>query len=318
MTRLKVLLAVLIWGASFAFTKRALAEVSPLALVLARCGLGSIVMLALTREPGLFRGLRPRDWIQLSAVSLSGVVGQQVIQAFALRQTSANHAGWILAATPIVVALAMAAIFGERMGWRSWSGFALGAAGTLLVVFSRQTVSGVGLVATQRGDSLFTASCFNWAFYVVMMDRWPGSRPQRTVTVLSMVMGFGFMAAACLAGGQWRELGHVSPGGWLCLGYLGALSSAVGYLFWNAGVEEIGPSATSAFLYLEPLAALTAGRLMLGEGIAAKAVAGGALILAGVYWVNAGRRRYWKFRRHRPDELPYGRRRLPAAPEEAA
>jgi drug/metabolite transporter (DMT)-like permease len=85
----------------------------------------------------------------------------------------------------------------------------------------------------------------------------------------------------------------------MCLGYLGFLSSGLGYLFWNAAVKELGPSAAAAFLYLEPLAALAAGRLMLGESIAASAVLGGALILVGVYWINVGRR-------------------LPAAPEEAA
>jgi len=298
-TRLKVLLTVLIWGASFAFTKRALAEVSPLALVLARCGLGSLCMLSLARVPGLFRGLAPKEWLQLLAISLSGVVGQQTIQAFALRQTSANHAGWILAATPIAVALAMALLFGERMGLRRWSGFGLGAAGTLLVILSRQSVAGTGFISTGRGDFLFLLSCGNWALYVIMMDRWLKSRSQRAVTVMSMVMGLAVIAVATLASGQAHELLRVSVKGWVCLGYLGLLSSGLGYLFWNAGVEEIGPSAASAFLYLEPLAALAAGRIMLGEAVAATTVLGGALILVGVYWVNAGRR-------------------LPGAPEEAA
>ena len=299
MTRLKVLLAVLIWGASFSFTKRALAEVSPGALVLARCGLGSLTMLLLARTPGLFRGLGPKGWLQLAAISLSGVVGQQLIQAFALRHTSANHAGWILAATPIAVALAMALSFGERMGLRSWSGFGLGGVGVLLVTVSRQLVAGTGLIPTGKGDFLVMLSCFNWALYVIMMDRWLKSRPQRAVTVMSMVTGFAVMVAATLAGGQWHEFSHVSVQGWACLGYLGLLSSGLGYLFWNAAVEEIGPSSASAFLYLEPIAALAAGRLMLGESIAATAVLGGALILVGVCWVNAGRK-------------------LPAAPEEAA
>ena len=270
-----------------------------MALVLARCGLGSLFMLVLVRAPGLFRGLKPKEWLQLAAISLSGVVGQQSLQAFALRHTSANHAGWILAATPIAVAFAMALFFSERMGLRKWSGFGLGAAGTLIVVLSRQPVAGTGLIPTGRGDFLVMLSCCNWALYVIMMDRWLRSRSQRAVTVMSMVTGFSVMTAAALAGGQAHELLRVSAKGWACLGYLGLLSSGLGYLFWNAAVEGIGPSAAAAFLYLEPLAALTAGRVMLGEGITATSVLGGALILIGVYWVNAGRR-------------------LPAVPEETA
>ena len=298
MTRLKVFLAVVVWGASFAFTKRALLEVSPLALVLARCALGSLVMLAAIRAP-LFRGLRRREWLELAGMSLCGVAGQQLIQAFALRQTSANHAGWILAATPLVVAAFMAVFFGEVLGGRRWSGFVVGAAGTVLVVLSRQVVAGLGLIPTGRGDALFMTSCFNWALYVVMVDRWLAGRPQRMVTAMSMLLAFGMLCPVCLVGGQWRELLHVSLKGWLCLGYLGVLSSGLGYLFYNEGTEKLGASAASVFLYLEPLAALTAGRLMLGEEVAPGAVLGGLLILAGVYWVNAGRP-------------------LPAAPEEAA
>ena len=158
------------------------------------------------------------------------------------------------------------------------------------MVLSRQLVAGAGLIPTGRGDFLVLISCFNWAFYVVMMDRWLKSRSQRAVTVMSMVTGFAVMVAVTFTGGQAHELLCVSAQGWVCLGYLGLLSSGLGYLFWNAGVEEIGPSASAAFLYLEPLAALAAGRLMLGEGVAATAVSGGALIFAGVYWVNAGHR----------------------------
>ncbi len=299
MTRLKVLAAVVIWGASFAFTKRALGEVSPFTLVLVRCALGSLAMLACFRGGRLFRGLRLREWLELAAISLSGVLGQQLIQAFALRQTSAMHGGWILSATPIVVAAAMAGFFGERMGWARWSGFFLGVLGTALVVSSRQVVAGAGFVPTWRGDLLFMTSCFNWALYVIMTDRWLKSRPQQAVTTMSMLAGLVFLAPVCLVSGQWRELLHVSCQGWLCLAYLGVLASGAGYLFWNAAVEEIGPSASSSFLYMEPFAALVTAKLMLGEAIAPLAVLGGILILTGVYWVNAGRA-------------------LPGVPEEAA
>jgi drug/metabolite transporter (DMT)-like permease len=289
MTRLKVLAAVLIWGASFAFTKRVLSEVSPLSLVLARCALGSLVMLACVRRKRLFKGLGVRGWLELLAISLSGVLGQQLIQAFSLRHTSAMHAGWILSATPIVVALAMAGLFGERMGRARWSGFFLGALGTVLVVSSRQVVAGAGLVTTWRGDLLFMTSCLNWAFYVIITDRWLKSWPQQAVTTMSMVMGLAIILPICLGSGQWHELLHVSRQGWLCLGYLGVLSSGAGYLFWNAAVEEIGPSASSAFLYMEPFASLVTAKLILGEAIAPLAVLGGILILVGVYRVNAGR-----------------------------
>ncbi len=298
MTHLKVLFAVLVWGGSFAFTKRALLEVSPLALVLARCGLGSAVMLVCVRWGAFFRGLRTKDWLQLAAVSLSGVLGQQLIQAFALQHTSAMHGGWILSATPIVVAAAMALFFNERMGKKRWGGFFLGAAGTALVVSSRQVAAGA-VVPTGWGDLIFMTSCFNWALYVIMTDRWLKHLPQQVVTGMSMVMGFVLLIPICVGSGQWQELLHVSRSGWLCLAYLGIFSSGAGYLFWNAAVEKIGPSASSSFLYIEPFAALITARLILGETVASLAVLGGMLILTGVYWVNAGRA-------------------LPSAPEEAA
>lgn len=260
--------------------------------------MGAVVLLALNRG-----ALRPwrlgrGQWLRLGVISLSGVLGQQLMQAYALRHTSANHGGWILAATPIVVGAAMAAFFRERMGRLRWAGLLLGACGALLVFLSRQTVGGA-VVPTLRGDAIFLASCGNWALYVILMDRWLKELPQRRITALSMACGLVLSAALCLATGHGRELARVSFPGWACLAYLGLLSSGLGYFFWNNGVEALGPSAAAAFLYLEPLAALGTGRVMLGEAVAPAAVLGGLLILGGVALVNAGRR-------------------LPAAPEEAA
>jgi hypothetical protein len=71
--------------------------------------------------------------------------------------------------------------------------------------------------------------------------------------------------------------------------YLGLLSSGVAYTFWNHGVEALGPSSASSFLFLDPISAMLGGMALLGEDFSAAAACSGAIVLLGVYWVNGGR-----------------------------
>ena len=64
--------------------------------------------------------------------------------------------------------------------------------------------------------------------------------------------------------------------------YSGALSTGLAYILWNASVQSVGPSRTSAFTNLVPLAASGTAWAWLGERPDGAQLAGGALILLGI------------------------------------
>ncbi len=58
------------------------------------------------------------------------------------------------------------------------------------------------------------------------------------------------------------------------------------YTFWYDALEAMEASQAGAFMYLQPPAAVIIAFLFLGEPLLPLVLAGGALILMGVWFVN--------------------------------
>jgi drug/metabolite transporter (DMT)-like permease len=64
----------------------------------------------------------------------------------------------------------------------------------------------------------------------------------------------------------------------------------LGFTWYYEGIQALGPSRAGVFLNLVPVSAVALGWLILGEPLAPSLLAGGALILAGVWLTNTARR----------------------------
>ncbi len=96
----------------------------------------------------------------------------------------------------------------------------------------------------------------------------------------------------------WEQLRQLSTTGWLAITFLGFLCSGLAYIFWYDSLQEADASQVAAFLYLEPLVTVVVAAWLLGEAITLPTLAGGVIILAGVWLVNrpvaAGTRGTWR------------------------
>jgi len=125
---------------------------------------------------------------------------------------------------------------------------------------------------------------------VVLTRKWLTFWRQTKVTTLTMLMALATMLPIWYFSGKSGELANLTARGWLALGYLSLLSSALAYWFWNNSVEGLGATRSSYFIYIEPVSTLLAAYLLLGEPLSPAAFAGGLLIMAGVYFVNTDKR----------------------------
>jgi drug/metabolite transporter (DMT)-like permease len=98
--------------------------------------------------------------------------------------------------------------------------------------------------------------------------------------------GIGTMAAAVtllpwlLFGGPWP---HIRPTDWVAIAYLGVGPTLLAYSLWFFAVRRAQISYAVFFLYVQPVAGAALGWLTLGQGLSLWQIAGGALILLGVY-----------------------------------
>ena len=284
-TALKALTTVGLWGASFIATKVALREISPLAIVVLRFGLGLALVLALLAWRRQALHAAPRDLAWLALLGVLGVTVHQLLQSVGLLTTSATNSGWIVALIPVFTALLAWLMLGERFGPVKVLGLAVASLGAALVV-ARGAGLGSMIAHAVRGDLLVLLSAANMALFTTMSKRMLARFPP--IVMMAYVMTFGWLASLPLLAveGGWRGIADLSMTGWGSVAFLGLGCSGLAYVFWYDALAEIDASALSSFQYLQPIVTVVVASTMLGEAVTAPVVAGGAAILSGVWMVT--------------------------------
>ena len=273
-------IAILFWGASFVATKRALEGFEPFALVALRFAIGAAFVASVQLARG--RELLPERADLARCVLLGLVLALHIgVQAFALLHTSALHSGWLVALSPVAIAIGAALFLGERVSARAWAGIAIATAGALLVVFSR----GLALDEASTADLAVLGTCLTWAAYT-LLGRTPVAR-SGAFRVTPLVMGI----AALVSGGfafasTARTPEATSTASVVALLVLGLGASGIAFTAWAAAVDRLGATRAGALLYFQPFVTLALSITLLDEPWSWLALAGGPLVLAGVALVG--------------------------------
>jgi drug/metabolite transporter (DMT)-like permease len=303
----KLLFAVAAWGASFiatkialgfpillpghdtsliSSTKIALADVSPVTVVWLRFAMGVAILGAAVIARRQFAIPKSKDLVYFSLLGFIGITFHQWLQSTGLQTAMASTTAWIVATTPVFMALLGYLLLKERLGWMKISGILLAGLGVLLVVTQGDFSSLLEGRFGAPGDFLILISAPNWAVFSVLSRR--GLQTHPAARMMLYVMGFGwlFTTLLLLSGPGLAEIGALTLTGWLGVVFLGVACSGLAYIFWYDGLQAIPASQVGAFLYLEPLVAVIVAAILLQEAILLASLVGGAIILLGVWMVN--------------------------------
>jgi len=283
---LKLLFCVVAWGASFIATKVALRELSPVSVVWLRFLIGVIILGAavFSRKQLILPG-----WKDLGYFALLGFIGitfHQWLQSTGLVTAQATTTAWIVATTPIFIALLGWLFLKERLGWLRTAGIGLAALGVLLVVSKGNLPSLASGHFGTPGDILILISAPNWAIFSVISRSGLKRYPAALMMFYVMALGWLFSSVLFFAGHGLSEYNHLTVNGWLGVGFLGIVCSGFAYIFYYDALQVIPATQVGVFLYLEPLATLVVAAIILGEPLLLASLVGGAIILLGVWMVN--------------------------------
>jgi drug/metabolite transporter (DMT)-like permease len=282
----KVTFAVLVWGASFVATKIALRDVSPVTVVWLRFAMGVAILGLAVASRRQFALPGRSDLLYFAVLGFVGITFHQWLQSTGLLTAQASTTAWIVATTPVFMALLGWLLLKEHLGWHQAGGIALAALGVLLVVSQGDWFAlSAGRFGTV-GDFLILISAPNWALFSVISRR--GLRTHPAARMMFFVMGFGWLFTSVLlfSGPKLSEIGQLQVGSWLGIGFLGIFCSGLAYIFWYDGLQSVPASQVGAFLYLEPLVAVIVAAIALGEPLLLATLVGGGIILSGVWIVN--------------------------------
>ena len=283
---LEVLFAVVVWGASFIATKIVLRDVEPITLVWLRFTIGLVVLAIPVFWRKQFGWPAREDWLYLGLLGFLGITFHQWLQSNGLQTSEASTTAWIVATSPVFMALLGWLLLKESLTlWKSL-GIALAALGVLTVVSHGDLRSmSIGRLGAP-GDVLILFSSLNWAVFSALSRR--GLKRYSASLMIFQVMCFGwlFTSLLFLSGRHFPEIALLSRSGWLGVAFLGIFCSGLAYIAWYDALQALTTAEAGVFLYIEPLVAVVVALIVLQEQITLASLFGGLIILLGVWLVN--------------------------------
>ncbi len=198
----------------------------------------------------------------------------------AVLQSSAANATVLGNNTPIAVGFLAWMLTGKRPVAAFWIGLGIALSGSVLIVgqdlLHHATFGFADLFA------LAASGCFAVYLYVTERMR----EEFDTVTLLALSLAASTAALALFNWGMGISLRVPGPRAWLALAGLALVCQLLGYFALTYALGHLSAGITSVTLLVQaPLTALLAF-LLLGEPVNGPQLAGGALVLAGVWIVN--------------------------------
>ena len=282
-------LATFAWATNMALGRWLRHDIGPLTLAAARFLIASLCFaILLKRRPPQERCLGRDVWLLLG-MALSGVVVFAPTLYLGLRFTTAVNATLINGLGPLVTGLLAALLIREPMSGRQVTGAIVGltgvavlvSGGLLTVPFKGQTLR------AGKGDLIVLGAVTLWALYSVAGRRAMAHRSALSATAFSAFLGTPLLLLA--AAWELRTFTvTLYPALILAVVYIGVAPTLVGFLAWNTGVRQLGPSGAMMFFNTLPLYGALLGVLFLDESNGAAHVLGGALIIGGGVWAALG------------------------------
>jgi drug/metabolite transporter (DMT)-like permease len=289
-----LLAAMCLWGGAFAAGRAVVQDIGPISASFLRYFFASLFLFGYGWfvEPAMFRP----TWRQLGMYAVLGVTGvlcYNVLFLKGLESVKAGRAAVIVATNPAITAVLASMFLGERFTLRTGLGVAISLFGALIVITGGDPLALVHGAAF--GDLVLMTGV---AFFVVFSLY--GKVALRSVTPLAAVAWSSLLGDVFLLGPALGEglIGYVAQAGsvaWLLLLYLAFLGTGVGFILYYEGIRVLGAGRASAFINLVPISAALVGYFFLGEILGVATLAGGALVIAGVYLTN---------RTARPGQVP--------------
>jgi drug/metabolite transporter (DMT)-like permease len=284
---LEAIFTVVVWGGTFIATKIALQEVSPATIVWLRFAMGVVILGAAVFIRRQFAIPERSEWLYFALLGFIGVTFHQWLQANGLKTAQATTTAWIVATTPVFIALLGWSVLKEKISPLRIAGILLAALGVLLIVskgdlgalFSGQTGT--------FGDLLILISAPNWAIYTVLSRRELARHPAARMMFFVMLFGWLFTTIWIFGFGPgMSEIGHLDDKGWIAILGLGIFGSGLAYIAYYDALQVLPASQLGVFLNIEPLVTTLLAAFFLSEPVTWIVLVGGAIIIFGIYLVN--------------------------------
>lgn len=278
----------IVWGTSFLWIKIALAEISPAMLASWRTwfgGLGLLVVLLLVPAARLpwprLRQVLPT----FALIGLLNVTLPFLLISWAEQYIESGLAA-ILNGTVPLFSLLIAPYFipAEKMTFARLAGLLVGFFGILILSLPQVSQ---GFNQNLLAQIAMLLAALSYAVATIYTRLKAHGLPPQMQAFLQVFMGWLLLTLFTLGFDRPLVLPAL-PLTWFALLWLGLLGSCLAYLLYFSLLGSVGPTRTVLVTYVLPLVGVALGVLFLNERPTWQSLAGGLLIISGVWLVNSG------------------------------
>ncbi len=228
-----------------------------------------------------------KTWRTLTLIALTGVLGYQIFFMNGMRFTAAGDASLIITFNPIFTVLLAAPMLGQKISRKMFVGLFCGFIG-VGVVTGWSPNTDIPFEDRILGDFMILLASLNWAMTTNNTKRMMEQRnSEQKATTLEIVVWYsliGTFLLTPLAAWETWQYGIPEPTltDWYAIFYLAAISTVLAYYWFAIGVEKLGATAASSYIFLMPVFGVLGGVILLDENIGWTLLLGFILIVIGV------------------------------------
>lgn len=284
LTYVKLVTAMAMWGGTW-IAGRVIAQelTAPLAVASLRFVVAGLAIAGfmLASGNGISLPQGAREWGLVWSLGFFGIFLYGLCFFFGLQHIPAGRGALVVALNPVVIVLLAWLLGKEHMNRRKALGSVIALAGCLTVIGNGDPLAllqgSVGL-----GEWLIVGCVLSWTAYTFIGWRATGLFSAQATTLYASITGALLLGAAALVQGDIDPLAW-SWRIWAAMFFLAIFGTAIAYTWFTAAVQRLGASRASIFINLVPVFAVLQAAILLGERLALAVLAGGALVIVGVW-----------------------------------
>jgi len=280
--------AVVIWAANYPVSKYGLSGLGVFVFNGLRFVVASLFLVFLFLRRFTWMPVAHADWMKLLGLGLLANVIYQAAFVTGLNLTTSGNAAVLLSTSPLWTVLFDARINKQPISAGMVWGMVMSLCGVILIIVGSGKELELGRAALV-GDLICLAAAALAGLTNNLQRPFLIRYGVPQLSLILIVIGAaGLMVIAVPSALQtpWVSI-HWSY--YAAVLASGAFSIAIGSLFWNRGIKELGPGRAANFNNLIPVLAFVISYLVLGEELYMTQFAGAAITIAGVWYA----RRSW-------------------------
>ncbi|MEE3927349.1 DMT family transporter [Pseudomonas viridiflava] len=272
------LLTIFIWSVNTVITKAASEVIFPSEIGFYRWLLAGMLftpfmLLPVWRNRAAIRPL-------LGKIVVLGALGMAVYQSlayFAAGMTTATNMGIIQSLVPVMALGLSIACLGTRLTWGALLGAVISFGGVIVVV-AAGNLTGLIEQGMNRGDAIVLFAAAAYALYSMLLKKWQLRLPPLHLLYMQILVAIVVLFPLFILSPRTGLNASNIP---LVL-YAAIPTSMLAPWLWMTSIMRLGPSRTTLFFNLMPIATALIAAVALDEQLALYHLYGGALTLCGV------------------------------------